>query len=753
VDVNFTAGAPFTATSTLTAVPGTIVANGGDTSAGRSVLTLALKDKNTNPVTGRADIAFVVSGVTDTALTAVTESPAGSGVYTATLNGTTAGLASVSPTVGGTAFSATPSSVNVTLVADPSTAAVSAFTSTTTPALANNADTQTLTATVKDAKGNVVPGATVNFTVTTGIATLGSATATTNASGVATVTVKDTTAETATITAKVGTNAADTGKTADATFGLYPVVSGISNASPAVNNSPADGVTQNTLVVQVSDLAGNAITNTAVTLSLTGTDLKTGPATLKYGATVLTAASTPSVTTDANGRVILTATDVTAETITVSAKTSASTQAAQTATSTFVVYPVLTPANLTITSDTAPADGVTTNAVQAKVTDLKGNPLSGQTVTFTVTSPSGQATGASTLTPVTDASGIATLTLTDRTMETATVKATVGTAVPANQVQTVTPVFKLFASLTMTVSNNNCAVNCTVSFAVTALDANDAPVSGLVVNTFDGGGTGSAGTAGTTNASGQVTLTRSYTAATTNNMTYAYANIAQNSAMSTRRTEYSAAHVAINTVTPVSITNITTPANPYTFTTSSGFPRTGFNGAYFNVNLSDSNPTAYTWSVDGTNGGTPYTTVDANGLVRLIVAKSGVQTVQVKNTVTGTVLASFSFTLRGWLTSAGSASYTWASANAYCAAPRALPTRTQMVGSPVAAGSYSTRGTIGGVWSEWGDLSKYTFRSDLYWSSELQSAGRHYLVRLSSGYIGSNVDSVNTIDAACWQGL
>ena len=285
VDVNFTAGEPFALRSTLTAMPGTIVASEGSMSAARSVLTLTLKDKNSNPVTGRTDIAFRVSGVPNTALTAVTESSAGSGIYTATLIGNTSGLVSVGTTVGGVVFSGTPSVVNVTLVADPSTAAVSMLTSTAVAALANDKDTQVLTATVKDAKGNLVPGVSVNFAVTTGIATLSSTTGTTNGSGVAIVTVKDKRSETATIMARVGTNAADSGKTATATFGLYPVVSGITQE---VNNSSADGVTQSSLIVQVSDLAGNALVNHAVQLNLSGTDLMTGPATLKVNEVTVT---------------------------------------------------------------------------------------------------------------------------------------------------------------------------------------------------------------------------------------------------------------------------------------------------------------------------------------------------------------------------------------------------------------------------------------------------------------------------------
>lgn len=760
-EVVFMAGMPVTGNSTLTAGTASIIANNGGT-GGTSVLTLVLKDTNNNPVSGKT-VTFPVTGTASAGITgltggalAATETAPGSGVYTATLQGITAGTATVSPAVGGAAFSATPGTVNVTLVADPSTAAVSTLSGTTTPALANNTDTQTLTTTVKDAEGNVVPGATVNFTVTTGIATLSSATATTNASGVATVTVKDTTAETATIAAKVGTNAADTGKTADVTFGLYPVVSSI---APGVNNSPADGVTQNTLIVQVSDLAGNAIKNMPVTLNFAGTDLKTGPATLKYGATGITAASTAqAVTTDSSGQVVLTATNVTAESVSVSAKVSTSTQAAQTAASAFVAYPVLTPANLTITSDTAPADGVTTNAVQAKVTDLKGNPLSGKTVTFTVTSPSGQAAGTSTLTPVTDASGIATLTLTDRTMETAAVKATVGTAVPTNQVQTVTPVFKLFATLTMTVSNNNCAVACTVTFNVTALNANGGPVAGLVVGTYDGGGYGTGGAKGTTSGAGTVTLTRTYTAATTNNMTYGYANIADNPVMSARNTEYATSQTPVTTVNPVSITNITTPANPYTFTTGSGFPQTGFNGAYFKVNLSDSNPTAYTWAVDGVNGGTSYTTVDTNGQVTLKAAKSGMQTVQVKNTATGTVLASFPFTLKGWFTGFGIPDMLSSAAVTYCGSGTSLPSRAELGGSTSGiSGTSGSRGDIGGMWTEWGNSSKYTgiTKYASAWTRDLADPGNYWYVSHDNNGL-TNRGSSPSLDkrsVLCRQGL
>ncbi|MFS6817810.1 Ig-like domain-containing protein, partial [Citrobacter meridianamericanus] len=93
VDITLTAGAVDTARSDLTATPASIVANNGLTAAGQATVTLTLKDAQDNPVTGLTDVVLTVAGVTGTTLTTVTESPAGSGVYTATLSGTTAGTA------------------------------------------------------------------------------------------------------------------------------------------------------------------------------------------------------------------------------------------------------------------------------------------------------------------------------------------------------------------------------------------------------------------------------------------------------------------------------------------------------------------------------------------------------------------------------------------------------------------------------------------------------------------------------------
>ncbi|MFS6817814.1 Ig-like domain-containing protein, partial [Citrobacter meridianamericanus] len=169
-------------------------------------------------MTGLTDVVLTVAGVTGTTLTTVTESPAGSGVYTATLSGTTAGTAALTASAGGTVL--TGLQAQVTLTPDITTATVSTVTESTGGAKADNVSTNTLTATVKDANGNPVPNATVDWNVTAGIATLTSATSTTDGNGQAIITVKDTTAETATVTAKVGSNTADGGQTAGTAFSL-----------------------------------------------------------------------------------------------------------------------------------------------------------------------------------------------------------------------------------------------------------------------------------------------------------------------------------------------------------------------------------------------------------------------------------------------------------------------------------------------------------------------------------------------------
>ncbi|MEB2725499.1 Ig-like domain-containing protein, partial [Citrobacter braakii] len=571
VTITLTAGTADTTHSSLTATPDSIVADNGLTAAGQSAVSLTLKDTQDNPVTGLTDVALSVAGVTGTTLTAVTESPAGSGVYTATLSGTTAGTATLTASAGGTALSGL--QAQVILTPDITTATVSTVTETTGGAKADNVSTNTLTATVEDANGNRVPNATVDWSVTTGIATLSSATSSTDVNGQAIITVKDTTAETATVTAKVGSNAADAGQSTDTVFSLYPVVSGITQG---VDGSPADNVTVNTLTVQIEDMAGNALANQAVTLSLSGTNLGTGPATLKHGATVLTAADSLTATTDGSGQLLLEATDITAESITVSAAVNNGSPG-QTQSSAFGLYPIL--ASLNIGDNNKPADNASWNSVIANVTDMKGNILKNTEVTLTFSADKGTVTFAesSPWTAVTDINGNLGPRLRDNTVE--SVQVTAGFVSGSKMAE-------VYFAPAITISTfNGGKTDGSQNGSVTALVTNPTtgnPLSGMPVTLSVVSGTASLATpSAVTDGSGQVvSLVNSSTqgpvtlqAATSGN------KLAQR---------------ASGFLAPT-FSGMTPPDSPM-FALNSGFPTTGFVGAYFTMTLPSPFPTNATWT-------------------------------------------------------------------------------------------------------------------------------------------------------------
>ncbi|OAT38046.1 hypothetical protein M988_3784 [Hafnia paralvei ATCC 29927] len=67
------------------------------------------------------------------------------------------------------------------------------------------------------------------------------------------------------------------------------------------------------------------------------------------------------------------------------------------------------------------------------------------------------------------------------------------------------------------------------------------------------------------------------------------------------------------------------------------------------------------------------------------------------------------------------------------------------------------RGTLGGLWSEWGRLDAYSggagfFSGSGYWSSEQKSSGIHYFVYLFDGVVFSYNDSITNY-VVCRQGL
>ncbi|WP_370550959.1 intimin/invasin family protein [Edwardsiella tarda] len=205
------------------------------------------------------------------------------------------------------------------------------------------------------------------------------------------------------------------------------------------------------------------------------------------------------------------------------------------------------------------------------------------------------------------------------------------------------------------------------------------------------------------------------------------------------------------TFVPPRVTEVSPVINAFSFGSSSGFPQTGFANARFKVSLSDNNPTAYQWAVDGSNNGTGYTSVDTTGVVTLNTARSGPQVIQVKDKTSGAVLASYTFTLNGWFANDAKITMTWTAANTFCSTRGGQPTVAQLSNGAVdVAGTRS----VGNLWGEWGAMmgKGAAFPGYYYWSSEASGAGRHYYVYLGTGVVVS-INSNYNYYAVCRQGL
>ncbi|WP_270828613.1 Ig-like domain-containing protein [Aeromonas sp. Y318-1] len=317
-------GRPDATKSTFNVDKVNIVANGTD----KAVLTLTLKDDAGNPITGMKDrVSLAYSGIVGTNVILLSEFDKDNGVYEYLLTGTKLGVETFTPQLDGAALDTSPTTQQVTLTGDPATAVVSTLVTTTDGKPADNVSEALLTATVLDVDGNPLPGATVVWSRSGSSATLGAATSVTDASGQATMTLKNTWAETVTVIAKVQANAADLGKSSTASFVVYPL---LDTLVVGTNNSPADNTAQNTVVATFKDKRGTVLANVPVTLTLSA----------DKGTASFANASPWTTTTDASGKVTIGVKDsiAAAETVYITAYAQGSTVDQKTASVNFIAY-------------------------------------------------------------------------------------------------------------------------------------------------------------------------------------------------------------------------------------------------------------------------------------------------------------------------------------------------------------------------------------------------------------------------------
>ena len=349
-----------------------------------------------------------------------------------------------------------------------------------------------LTAYVVDAYGNPVANETVSFELTasgSGNPSLSSPTAQTDANGLAiiTYTAGDTAAASSdVVTATLASGGAGGSVTIQVDPDASPV--GSMTIEAGATELVADGTSQAAIRVIVKDANGNLMpgktvnfTTTAGSIALSATTNDSGVAEVQL--TSAEKLGEAEITADVDGF-------------------------RSSVTITFVAG-AADAVNLLATPDVVSAGG--TAAIRATVTDANGNPVTGETVTFTIGTANSENPALSAFTAVTDDNGVAEVTYTSGS--TASIVSDVINAVATNGVSTtatitvepnaaVTPGSFSLATDSYTVSSDNSDSS---TITATVLDVNNAVLPGVTVTFSAAGGQLSASSV-VTNADGEASV-------------------------------------------------------------------------------------------------------------------------------------------------------------------------------------------------------------------------------------------------------
>ncbi|CQE07203.1 Invasin [Yersinia intermedia] len=237
---------------------------------------------------------------------------------------------------------------------------------------------------------------------------------------------------------------------------------------------------------------------------------------------------------------------------------------------------------------------------------------------------------------------------------------------------------------------------------------------------------------GTTGADGIATATLTSTTAGTSTVTATVNGHSQTVATT---------FVAVPAITGVSV-------NGATFAVGDGFPKTGFTGAEFALNVTGA-ASDYTWS----NGGNAWTTVNSSGLVKFIAKGDSSPVTITATSKWGGETLTYTFAVNSWFISNGSNTKSRSAASTWCTNQgMALPTRLQLSSGTRQAGSDA-------LWSAWGNMGNYSNAGfpinpdHYYWTSETAyTSDMSFLVSLSTAVVASAYNTSPNL-FACRQGL
>ena len=343
----------------------------GNALAGQTVSVTAGNGATVSPT--------VITGPDGTVEISVTSQTAGASTVTASINSSSL-------------------SRNVTFVADVRTAQIAVLEVTQDYAVADGSTANTLRARVTDAFGNALAGQTVSVTAGNG-ATV-SPTVITGPDGTVEISVTSQTAGVSAVTATINSSS----QSQNVTFIADVRTAKIADLVVIKDDSVADGAMANMLRARVTDAFGNALAGQTVSV-MAGN-----------GAT-----TAPTVTTQPDGTVEISATSQTAGISTVTATINNSSLSRNV----MFVADVRTAqiADLVVIKDGSVADGSTANMLRVRVTDAFGNALGGQTVS--VLADNGVTTAP---TVITEPDGTVEISVTSQTAGVSAVTATINSS-------------------------------------------------------------------------------------------------------------------------------------------------------------------------------------------------------------------------------------------------------------------------------------------------------------------------------------
>ncbi len=268
----------------------------------------------------------------------------------------------------------------------------------------------------------------------------------------------------------------------------------------------------------------------------------------------------------------------------------------------------------------------------------------------------------------------------------------------------------------------------------------------------------------------QLTATATYSDSTTANVTGSVAWLSDDTATATvisglltgveeGTTEISASLDGV-TSDRVTVNVVVTPlfgefkdvfVNDFTFAVDAGFPATGFDGAEFTLNT-PSAPSDYTWSSDA-----PWVSVDSSGTVSFISRGNAAPVTITATPISGGEPLAYTFAITHWFHGNGSEKLARSAAISLCNTLELPLFKWNIPHYSLLNVRTHTRGNIGQLWSEWGNMHVYSnaaFPLRTYYWARGSGTSVNYLVDLgSNGWFNNTTSNTDEYGVVCYMKL